>query len=87
VNLKQVFLDAANHLEMVGWCQNIDEDDQGRVCLHKAIRVVASDPVERLKAIRKFTKLVGLHVLYFNDTPGRTMEQVTAALRVCARQL
>jgi hypothetical protein len=87
VNLKQVFLDAVNHLEKVGWCQNIDEDDQGRICLHKAIRVVASDPVERLKAIRKFTKLVGTHALYFNDTPGRTMEQVTAALRLCARQL
>jgi hypothetical protein len=87
MNLRKVFLDAANHLEGVGWCQKVDEDDQGRVCLHKAISIVASDQVVRLKATRRFTKLVGLHALTFNDTPGRTMEQVTAALRMCARQL
>jgi hypothetical protein len=87
MNLRKIFLDAAYHIERVGWCQKVDEDDQGRVCIHKAIRIVASDQVERLKATRRFTKLVGTHALSFNDTPGRTMEQVTAALRACARQL
>lgn len=85
----QVLLDAADYIERHGWCQYIVEDNQGRVCIGGAISAAASNSdqddlyVYALVRLDKYLHSYKL-VPFWNDTPGRTKEEVIAALRAAA---
>lgn len=84
---RQVLLDAADLLEREGWA-NLSKHDSG-LCVYRAIkRIVRTYDVS--EAQRRLALHVGAisptHGLYsWNDTPGRTKEEVLTALRECAR--
>jgi hypothetical protein len=88
---RRVLLDAADTLEKDGWCQgnshekNARPERNGRYCIYTAMGG------DRIEASQKLAGHLGLAFKGFvtiwrwNDTPGRTAAEVTAALRACAR--
>jgi hypothetical protein len=93
-SLKQIYLDAANHIERVGWHQGdmykrepgLDQDASTLpCCVLGALTVVCTGPANTYP-LRVY--LGGKYsAVSFNDTPGRTVEEVTAALRGAAATL
>lgn len=77
---------AADYIETHGWCQGKFERDDGHVCVSRAIHRAGGDLAARL-AFVDFLGTPDVSLLGWNDTPGRTAEEVIAALRECARQL
>lgn len=85
-----VLLAAARYIEEHGWCQGIERDHSGRVCVVGALRAVdgcrpgsslsrpASAAWDRLDA------MFGGYPAYWNDTPERTEAEVLSALRSAA---
>lgn len=74
----------ADPLEERGWCQGVTRDFQGRFCLGGAIGWVLDVTTgQRWKLARQEVQLrIGtLSVASWNDTPGRTVEEVLAVLR------
>lgn len=91
---RQVLLDAAQRIRERGWCRGTVCDSKGRNCaigaIHKYTRVNGivthpSTPGEFYPAQRQFAKIVGGSVSRWNDLPGRTQEEVIAALEAAAR--
>jgi hypothetical protein len=79
--------DAANYIEAHGWCQYAERTMNGRVCASTAIRRAAGRSKERQqKALRRFAKHLGMPVIVYNDYHKRTVGEITAALRACARR-
>lgn len=88
--------DAADYIEAHGWCQNAMESPCGKVCLEGAIRRANGITLRTLNeilldgpawlALNVMWRYLGTEPHRFNDTPGRTAEQVRQALRECARQ-
>ena len=90
----EILLEAANYIERHGWCQFRLATKEGEVCARGAIRRVldiSTDEVqvltrEEAKAIWRLFEYLGQRsVSNWNDYPGRTKEQVVAALRGAAR--
>jgi hypothetical protein len=80
---RRILLGAAEIIEQRGWCQGDFQDGNGRVCMLGAISIssVSSPMGEAGNAI----VLLGLKsVTQWNDTPGRTKEEVVARLRTAA---
>jgi hypothetical protein len=82
---------AADLLEEKGWTQKVAEDSQGRHCLVGALDYAARDLPgavktfdDALEAVQQ--RLPGGWVVNWNDTPGRTAEQVIALLRRVAAE-
>lgn len=94
---RTVLLDAADYIEAHGWCQNSHKTHDGRVCLVGALDSVTKN--DRFSAgFQEAWLRIATHVdaqlaaedhnpvpAHWNDTPGRTAAEVTAALRECAR--
>ena len=81
---------AADYIEGYGWCQYKLEDGRGRACLMGALlRVWSDETIEHRYAV--LDRLAGLlgrsvnSIALWNDAPGRTKEEVIAALRGAAR--
>ena len=75
-----VLLDAADYIEEYGWCQYRWQDGE-KVCALSAISVTAGRNLEAIGRLRKF---LGGRIDTWNDTVGRTKDEVVAALRACA---
>jgi hypothetical protein len=89
----KVLRDAAAYIEEHGWCQNrlgnsAPYDVHGPVCVGGAfMRVLDTDYLPLAlchPAARAFEKYVDRSYVGFNDTPGRTKEDVIAALNGAA---
>ena len=87
---QRVLLDAADLLERDGWCQHRTRDDCGRYCALGAVQLVGHySPFFKLVfddfriAERVLYSVVG-PIPAWNDQPGRTREEVCAALRQAA---
>jgi hypothetical protein len=88
---RQVLLDAANYIDLVGWCQHTMRDDNGRVCAAEALMTVAQTGHDYAGAVTSLSNFVtsGEHsmaVVKWNDDEGCTAAQVTGAMRACAWQ-
>jgi hypothetical protein len=86
---RKVLLDAADYIDVHGWCRGGYGDDGGPRCILGAIRsVVPAHSVftrgVALAAVNVFAARFGFAVSDWNDTPGRTAAEVCAALRACA---
>ena len=82
---RQVCLDAADLLERDGWCQHAPMDERGRRCLINAVYSVG-DYMACRDAERQIKLFIDKpHLSWWNDTDGRTKEQVIAVLRGCAK--
>lgn len=83
---RDVLLRAAQNIESKGWWQKGRHGtrDPNSVC------VILAMPPGFIEACKIFAKYVGVQTARdlpnWNDTPGRTAAEVTAALRACANQ-
>jgi hypothetical protein len=87
----KILLDAADYVERHGWCQNEFQNGFGSVCIMGALLHVVQWP-DHLQGrgiteiLPRLTKYLGVTRLdNWNDAPGRTNEQVVAALRGAAQ--
>lgn len=82
----QVLLKAAELIEERGWCQFTSEDAEGHICLRQAINIAAMPGFYACDAVFRLGRFLGTNLIaaQFNDTPGRTKEEVIAALRAAA---
>lgn len=88
---QQALLDAATYLETHGWCQNRAYDGD-KSCMAGAVyRVIHGKdfvgvelPLYRQARFAIVDSINDL-VVSWNDKPGRTVEEVTAALREAAK--
>ena len=80
---RQLLLNAADYIEIYGWCQNQRSLD-GRVCAIGAIEAVAYGQ-SKDAARRALIEYLGECIVVWNDAPGQTEVEVVAAMRDCAR--
>lgn len=85
---QQIFLNAASLIEKRGWCQGRAMDGKGRVCLMQAIGRAAGElgvDTFRTSGVWPFVEEVHSRLrrggTAWNDAPGRTKEEVIAALK------
>lgn len=87
----QVLNDAATYLETHGWRQHDVGEHGSPCCVLGAIAEAAgqgdTSNMHYLAASRALHEVVGgnTSVIAWNDAPGRTVEEVTAALRSAAQ--
>jgi hypothetical protein len=90
---RQALFDAADFLASGEWCQGYSVDNWGRMCLLGAINTAPQtwrtpmglrDSEVRSHAQQKMSKFLCMLAHRWNDEPGRTKEEVIAALRACA---
>jgi len=86
MGVKQDLQNAAALLRDGGWCQFDMSDGYGRHCVHGALLVVAGRDNGRFYAARDFLRdrVTGGGLMSWNDSPGRTAEEVIAALEAAA---
>lgn len=86
---------AATYIKNHGWCQRLAEDDNGRVCLVGALSKVCnrnSSTYANIPDIRNVIKKLNPIVMKsrslvdYNDTIGRTKEQVIELLETTAKK-
>lgn len=85
----RILLRAAKLLERYGWIQGAATDGV-HYCAWGAINKVAGSyrhTATNKRAKRAMVKTVGGRIATFNDKPGRTAEQVAAALRKAAKRV
>jgi hypothetical protein len=88
---RKVLLDAAQIVRR-GWCQMALEDGKGRFCALGALHIADGDIADGAfstagrKAFIELNILVGGFIPGWNNAPGRTAEEVAAAMEACARQ-
>ncbi len=89
---QQLLLDAAQRVRR-GWCQNALNDDRGNVCLMGALLEVSSRPGVQADAETTAYWALFQHIVNraqgvvdFNDTPGRTAEEVASAMEAAAME-
>lgn len=87
------FLKAADYIEQHGWCQKVLQDMDGKVCLLGALSFGGADgmcSVRLVEQVGRYLKRKGLTkrgtAVVWNDKPGRTKEEVVAALRGAAME-
>ena len=92
----KIYLDAANLLELKGWCQNNASDDRGQVCMSEALHratygsqeSVNMNTVSDTKAwnlpYQALTNFIGEDAIRWNDMAGRTKAEVIEKLREAA---
>lgn len=85
---------AAWYIEEHGWCQGRWENEEGKVCLDGAILRVMGQFAGHKNFSARYIPIigalgpeVGYSPIGFNDTDGRTEQEVTAALRRAADRL
>jgi hypothetical protein len=80
---RQHLLDAAQYIREHGWCQRTIRDEEGRVCLIGALQSV--EGWENSVAPTMLRRIISC-IPSWNNAPGRTKEEVIAALEGAARQ-
>ncbi len=82
---RRLLLDAADYIDQHGWCQDVWEDADGRVCVYWAMRR-ANRYTESVQDVArgKMEGFLGQELTSWNDAEGRTRDYVTTALRSCA---
>ncbi len=88
---QQTLLEAAHELRTRGWCQGVSEDRYGRVCLFGALslavggnpKYIPHDQSHQFEPLMNKLTSVGYSIPW-NDTKGRTKEEVIAALEKVA---
>lgn len=88
---------AIDYLKTHGWIQGYDFDDEGGCCAFGAIRAVVGDDNRAFtceqarnrasNAARAFYRVTGTDMASYNDTLGRTKDQVINALEIVADAL
>lgn len=85
--------DAADYLREHPWIKGKDFDDKGGCCAFGAVRAVAMDNTgdcsyqtrdRASQAARAFYRVIGLDIATYNDSDGRTKNQVIEALETTA---
>lgn len=84
----KLLLEAADYIEKYGWCQNRFEELTGPVCLIGAFFKCSYVDLDS-QILENFRDRLGSflnvnNVCKWNDTEGRTKEEVINALRACA---
>ncbi len=79
---RQRLLNAANYIEACGWCQ-YQSSNGDKVCASMAITCGEWNG-DVLRATEEFRRVIGKNIPVWNDMPGRTKEEVIAALRKAA---
>ncbi len=91
-----VLREAAETLELVGWCQGILTNDRGQYCAAGAIRRAVNEGNYQnegaavtacVSAVETLEAEVGQTIVDWNDTPGRTSDEVIAAMRYAAERV
>jgi hypothetical protein len=78
---------AADLLATNGWIQGAPSDKHDRYCMTGAINVVTDDADVYEDATEAVLDRLGTpSIIWWNDQPGRTAEQVIAALRETAAE-
>lgn len=80
---EKVLLQAADHIEEYGWCQNDLWKPDG-ICAGYAISLVRQSDSHD-KAIKELERRIGRHVVEWNDDPHQTKENVLATMRMIDR--
>lgn len=83
---QKVLLNAAQYIRDHGWCQHVTRDRQGRVCLSGALYRNAEEP-DYTNAAYAVYALIKENLAEWNDTPGRTEQEVIAVLEKAAEAL
>lgn len=93
---QEILLKAADYYDRLGWCQKAMSIKDGRrssvrvweypdeVCLIGAIFYAAIEIKDANLALGAIEKACGSKAASWNDTPGRTKEEVVAKLREAA---
>lgn len=82
---RKVLREAANILQEKGWCQCQAEDRFGHVCMAQAISLACKKDFSLYgETTMRFRTILGMEAVHWNDTEGRTKEQVIAKLREVA---
>lgn len=103
ISVKQILLDAAERLETHGWTQGVSQDKDGRCCAVGAISAViyknydnflgyTTNPKHHTAIIQEVFKpihaILGEYMIIpWNDTPGRTADEVIAMIRKAAESV
>lgn len=82
---RQGLLDAADYIRGHGWCQGRLENTRGMVCIVGALNKVIDSVDARNRAGIALTKALSYDPVKFNDTPGRTQEEVIALMEAVAK--
>src|SRR5437867_3333049 len=88
----KLLLAAAAIIERQGWCQCFIGTFGGQLCIEGALNVARGrEPIAMLEgnevtleALLRVNKAVGASAFHWNDTPGRTKDEVVAKLRAVA---
>lgn len=85
-----ILIGAADYIEQYGWHQYDAFDYASKAprppaCAFGAMMAVCNDDNALFEARNLVNAHVGRDLVYFNDTPGRTKDQVVTALREAAR--
>ena len=84
--VSQTFLAAARYIEKHGWCQNVLESPDGRVCLFGALTKVTPYYLEdRHRAALRMSKHIGCSISHWNDYVARSAGDVISLLREAAK--
>lgn len=82
----KVLLAAADYLDVHGWHQGgMGPRCGGPVCALGAIHNLDMPRETKMAAHKRLTRFVRCTVWKWNDVPGRTAAEVTAAMRAAAR--
>jgi hypothetical protein len=85
MELAEIYSRAADYIEANGWCQYKLKDEEGKVCLIGSLLAVDPSDASCIRTLRalKQTLSGGYQdsMANWNDTPGRTEEEVIAFLR------
>lgn len=91
VTTRDVLHRAADLLSEFGWCQGREGSlDEGEICAMGAVNEAARSlgvPFRRDDALDLALDRIAPYVPEWNDAPGRTKEEVVAALRHTAESL
>lgn len=80
MNIAETLEGAADILARDGWIQRQCDDDQGRHCLIDAMWTANEDTWSKTQAYLE-GQLGGVSVIWWNDLPERTADEVIAKLR------
>ena len=88
-DVSKSLLEMAEYIEEHGWCQNQVRDKKGQVCVAGAMHFSRNNLREGnnwSEAKARITKVTGCecNIVQWNNTPGRTKEEVINKLREAA---
>lgn len=91
-SLAQIYNDAADAIRDHGHSRGQLRADDGSMCIWGAINLAAAgDPFnvggESSERLKPLSKIVGRHVINWNNEDGRTKRQVLGLLRKAARSI